>query len=299
VKRTRWLLIVSIAFGIIFAPLVNAQNLPPNFGTPQGTNALATSAGFIDILGIKLGMPAEQALATLKASNPASKITLERTPDYESAWFNVERENPNHKWVFKIDVNPNGAGDQIVVGLSLPPSKQVVQSIGRQTNLKEPVAVENIVAALRKKYGEETYGTGYKVNVFDGATAKNFMWVYDAQGNRVKPAAITENAARCTLSMGGDGGNAEISLAVTRPYGPDALNSNPCLSLVILHASIQTVSPAQGINGQTRFFEVFAFHWPLITSGANALYAFLDQGARDIAAKQAADAKKRGGDVKY
>jgi len=48
-----------------------------------------------------------------------------------------------------------------------------------------------------------------------------------------------------------------------------------------------------------RSFEVFAFDWPLITSGANALYAFLDQGVREEAAKQAADAKKRGGDVKY
>jgi hypothetical protein len=55
--------------------------------------------------------------------------------------------------------------------------------------------------------------------------------------------------------------------------------------MVILDASIQTVSPAQGINGQTRSFEVVTFDWPLLTSGANALYAFLNQGARDEAAK--------------
>ncbi|HKV61636.1 MAG TPA: hypothetical protein VJO16_06970 [Candidatus Acidoferrum sp.] len=298
-KRTRWLLIISIALTTICAPFVNAQNLPPGFGTPEGTNSLGASAGFIDILGIKLGMPAEQALATLKASYPGAKITLQRTRDYESAWYNVERENPNHKWVFQIDVDPNGPGDKIVLGLSLPPSKQVVQSIGRQTSLQEPVAVENIVAALRKKYGEETYGAGYKVNVFDGASEKNFMWVYDPQGQRVKPAAITENATRCTLSMGGGGGDAEISLAVTRPYGSDALNNNPCMSLVILHASIQLVSPAQGINGQTRSFEVLAYDWPLITSGANALYSFLDQGARELAKKAAEDAKKRGKEIKY
>jgi hypothetical protein len=73
------------------------------------------------------------------------------------------------------------------------------------------------------------------------------------------------------------------------------------LSLVILQASIQAVSAAQGrgMNGQARSFQVVAYDWPLITSGANALYAFLDQGARDLAAKQAADAKKRGGEIKY
>jgi hypothetical protein len=68
---------------------------------------------------------------------------------------------------------------------------------------------------------------------------------------------------------------------------------------VILRAAIQTESPAQGIAGQARSFTVGVWDWPLITSSANALYAFLDQGARNLAAKQAADAKKRGADVKY
>ena len=293
-KYLQTLLIVSVALVGIAATIVNAQNLPPKFGTPEGTNALAATAGFIDVLDIKLGMPAEAAMAILKKNYPGSKITLERTPDYESVWYWLERENPSHKWVYKIAVNYNGlGGDNIVVGLSLPPSKQVVQSIGRATSLEEPVAVENIVASLRKKYGQETYA-------FD-EVEKDFLWVYDTQGNRVKPAAITENATRCELSMGGDSGGALISLAVTRPYERDTLKNNPCLSLVILHASIQAVSAAQGrgINGQTRSFQVFAYDWPLITSGANALYAFLDQGALDVAAKQAADAKKRGGDVKY
>ena len=59
------------------------------------------------------------------------------------------------------------------------------------------------------------------------------------------------------------------------------------------------MSATQGISGQTRSFEVFAYDWPHITSGANALYSFLDQRARNLAAKQALDAKKRSGDVKY
>jgi hypothetical protein len=31
--------------------------------------------------------------------------------------------------------------------------------------------------------------------------------------------------------------------------------------------------------------QVVAFDWPLLTSGANALHAFLEEGARDVAAK--------------
>jgi hypothetical protein len=296
----RNLLIASSLLVAAAAIIVKAQNLPPNFGTPQGTNALAASAGFVDILGIKLGMPAEEALATLKASYPASKITLARTPDYESAWYTVERENPSHKWVHEIDVDPNGPGDKISVGLSLPPSKQVVHSISRATFLKEAVAVENIVAALRKKYGPETYGVDYRmggITPFDGPE-KQFLWVYDSQGNRVKPEALTKNATVCSMGGAADSGASQITLG-TRPYQTSTLNSSPCWTLVVLRAAIQPVSPAQGISGQTRSFTVAAANWPLITSGANALYAFLDQGARSLAAKQAEDAKKRGGDVKY
>ena len=68
---------------------------------------------------------------------------------------------------------------------------------------------------------------------------------------------------------------------------------------MILRAAIQPVFPVQGIAGQTQSFTVAAWDWPLITSGSNALYAFLDEGARNLAAKQAADAEKRGSDVKY
>jgi hypothetical protein len=301
-KLAQRLLIASTVFVGIAAIIVKAQNLPPNFGTPQGTNALAASAGFIDILGIKLGMPAEQALATLKANYPSSKISLARTADYESAWYNVERENPSHKWVFKIDVDPNGPGDKISVGLSLPPSTQVVHAVGRESFLKEPVAVENIVAGLRKKYGQETYGVDYRMGgtltIFDGST-KYLLWIYDPRGNRVKPDAVTENAQRCLVSVTGDMGAPQLSITNGRPYEPSTLKSSPCWSLVSLTATIQMVSPTQGITGQARSFTVTAVDWPLVTSGANALYAFLDQGARDLASKQAADAKKRGGDVKY
>jgi hypothetical protein len=301
-KHAQRLVIASAMCAGIAAIVLHAQNLPPNFGTPQGTNALATSAGFIDILGIKLGMPAEQALATLKGNYPASKITLERTRDYESAWYNLERDNPSHQWVFRIDVDSNGIGDKISIGLSLPPNKQVVHAISRETFLKEPVAVENIVAGLRKKYGQETYGVDYRMGesltIFDGA-AKNLLWIYDAQGSRVKPAAVTKNAQMCLVSGTGDMGAAQLTVTNGRPYQPDTLSNNPCMSLVVLNVSIQTVSPTQGITGQARSFQVTAYDWPLITSGANALYTFLDQGARDLAAKQAADAKKRGGDVKY
>jgi len=298
-KRFCSLLLVSFAVAAV-GTIALAQNPLLNFGTPQGTNALAASAGFIDILGIKLGMPAEEALATLKKNYPAAKISLERTPDYESAWFRIERENPAHKWAYMIEVDPNGPGDKIYAGLTLPPSKQVVTGVGRQSFLKEPVAVENIVASLRKKYGQETYGVDYRmggVAPFDGSS-KQLLWIFDPQGNPVKPDVVSKNATICTTGVSGDMGAPRVTLDKGRPYDRAGSN-NLCWSYVVLNALIQVQYPTQGITGQATSFTVVAFDWPLITSGANALYAFLDQRGRELANKEAQDAKKRGGELKY
>ena len=300
-KHSQKLLVASAVLAGIAAIPLTAQNLPPNFGTPQGTNALAASAGFVDILGIKLGMPAEQALALLKSSYPASKITLQRTGDYEAAWHTVEQQNPRHQWVFQIDVVPTDvSGDTIAVALSLPPSKQVVTSVSRSIFFKEPVAVENIVAGLRKKYGKESYGVDYSmgglIGIFDGSS-KQFLWVYDLQGNQVKPDAVTARATNCLLSAFPR--TEQQGLSASGIYETNNLKDHPCSLLVVLNATIQIEGSSQGIAGKAQGFSVTAVDWPLASSGANALYAFLDEGARDDAAKQAADAKKRGGDVKY
>src|SRR5512146_59757 len=84
-----------------------SQNLPVDFATPQRSAKLASSAGFVDILGIKLGMPAETALSILKANNSTSRITFQRTNDYEAAWIqNLPRTDPSRQFVSEIDVEP-------------------------------------------------------------------------------------------------------------------------------------------------------------------------------------------------
>ena len=81
---------------------------------------------------------------------------------------------------------------------------------------------------------------------------------------------------------------------LTKPPPSIALRAGPWWSL----RAAKPVTPAQAASGQTRSFTVAVANWPRITSGTNARYAFLDQGARSLAAKPAEDAKQRG-DVKY
>jgi hypothetical protein len=85
--------------------------------TPEAMAKIAASAGFLDIVGIKLGMTPEQALAAVKAANPAFKVDLERLPsnwDYMvmSAQGQLATDNspdPKKRWVTGIQgTSPGG-----------------------------------------------------------------------------------------------------------------------------------------------------------------------------------------------
>ncbi len=290
-------------------PRVVSQAGSPGFGTPAGTANIAATATFIDILGLKIGMPAEGALALVKSNNPTSTITLQRTRDYEHAWdLNLSHDDPKKQWVYEIDVEPGAnGGDKIWIGLTLPPSKQVVHSVARHSVFKEPVAVENIVAGLRKKYGHESLGAGDKttgVSILDstGNGDKWFSWVYDLQGNQLKAESVAKINGNCLVGPQGGMGVPDIEISRNpqydrRPYSKD--KRNPCDGFVVLSAKIMATNAPAGINGNAIGLEVAAFNWPLVASSANALYGFLDERARELSNKDAQDAKKRGSDVKY
>lgn len=288
-----------------FANAQTSQNLPPDFATPQRSAKLAASAGFIDILGIKLGMPAETALSILKSDNPTAKITFNRTNDYESAWIeNLPRTDPSRQFVSEIDLEPaRMPGDRINLGLTIPPSKQVVQAVARTSVLAAPVAMANIVAGLRKKYGPETAGPDFKwrsLTPFDGSS-KIFLWIFDAEGRRVslQPIANTNWITNCQTGVIGGMGTPEVSINPGHYLATD-ISFNSCESYIIVTALLQSAGPAQnGINGDASSFTVSAFDWPLIINNANTFYAFLEQSARRDAIKAQQQAQQRGKDIKY
>jgi hypothetical protein len=297
---------LTLLLALLILPIhvAKAQDFPPDFGTPQGTARFAASAGFIDVLDIKLGMPAESAVATLKANNPRSTITLIRTGDYEKTWNREIAEDPKRKWVYEIDVQPSVVtDDKISVRLSLPPGKQVVESVTRFKFFQAPVAVENIVAGLRKKYGRETAGpTGVTRTLYDTPTDKALVWIYDPQGKQLNSADVVANRpGGCAMQNEAGMGIADITIRRNewRTYAREELKSNSCAAYVILSARIQAPGAPVGINGMATSFEVGALHWPLRNSAITALYGFLDQRARQLADQEAQDAKKRGTDVKY
>jgi hypothetical protein len=290
----------------------SAQSTSPDFGTPQGTARLASTAGFLDILGIKLGMPAETAMGILKANYPTAKITLGRRNDYRMTYITgLPREDPSKQWAYEIDLEPAilPGNDRLMIGISMPPNKQVVHSISRTAVLKAPAAVENIVAGLRKKYGIETAGVDWRfqsLSLFDGS-AKTLVWIYDTQGKQLSLDAVgnvlQKNSDGCAVS--GSGGMGAPSFEIRRGngdgrlYARDVIKNSACHDYAILTALIQTEGPSQGLSGMTTSFTLTAWHWPLISSGAVAYYSFLDQMAQAAANRAAEEAKQRGTDVKY
>jgi hypothetical protein len=142
-----------------------AQNQPQASGaccTPETTAKLAASAGFIDIAGIKLGMPPQEALSAVKAENPAFKIDLvhmDANWDLLAQLTSDASAAPKKRWAYGIqgEVNSTRSGggfESVIVTLTVPPNPQVAFNIARKVEFpaQAPPTVENIVAGLRKKY---------------------------------------------------------------------------------------------------------------------------------------------------
>lgn len=293
------------------ASLAGAQSpqyLPADFGTPQRSAKLAASASFIDVLGIKLGMPAETAMSILKSNNPTARITFARTNDYESAWIqDLPRIDPSHQFVNEIDLEPERMpGDRIRIGLSIPPSKQVVHGIERTSALPAPVAIINIVEGLRKKYGPETAGPDFKwatMSPLDGTT-KRLIWIFDTEGRRVPIQMVGDkNISTCASPSANGMGVPDVTFhrfkSDDRSYSRESIINSPCYPYIIVTAVISADGYQPGLNGSSHYFVVTTFDWPLIINSANAFYAFVDQSAQRAAAQAQQQAQQRGKDIKY
>jgi len=164
------------------SPSGSAQ-IGPECCTADAMKKVADSLGFVDIVGIKLGMTAEQAVAAIKAFNPKMKIEIvhsrlespdapgfARVPRYVVAHTVGVPRYPNTPPPYTL---PDGSADEIVLEFTIPPSPPLVGKIVRQVTFAtgQPVVASNLVDALRKKYGQENFSDG-----------SSRHWVFDSSG---------------------------------------------------------------------------------------------------------------------
>ena len=159
---------------------LQAASGPPqpsaDYGTPEGTAKIAAKAGFLDVVGVKLGMPVKDALAALKAHNGNLKLEPITMPGYEALPGVIMTP------VFASLRNTAKSADEGIEYVNLlttfAPNEAFVWGVTRQvifgTEASRPT-LDNTLAGLKKKYGPESLRY----------TDTRLIWVYDTQGRQV------------------------------------------------------------------------------------------------------------------
>lgn len=172
-----------------------------NFGgdccNAAAQNKLAATLGFVDIVGIKLGMTPSQVTAALKANSPALGFKIFTTrlimPSTDPAFVKVPHYIVAHK-------SPAPAADHsqeyIIIEFTLPPNPAVVDRVYRKVMFADGKGAANgtLVSALEKKYGTET-----------NINANSYRWMLLNNGQPVKTPLGGTNAACESVNGNQDG----------------------------------------------------------------------------------------------
>lgn len=145
-------------------------------GTPELTAQLASQAGFLDVTGIKLGMPAKEALQELKAHNAIFKVTPQTY---------VHQLLPDQTLVSGVEAEMPLVADEVFekynLAFTMAPNPAYVIAVGREVHYphgKQPT-VAAAVQGMHEKYGPESWAP--RANPY----SPSFIWVKDLEGNPV------------------------------------------------------------------------------------------------------------------
>ena len=156
---------------------------------------MAASVGFVDIVGVKLGMTPEQAFAAIRAYDPKLKIDIMNAsisiPSTGQA--KVPHLAVAHTLNPRIVGGPGGfnqpdaSSEEIMVEFTTPPSPALVAKVTRLVVFptQQPVVASNLLDALRKKYGQENFSNGVSRD-----------WIYDSSG-KLLTRAVTSAERAC------------------------------------------------------------------------------------------------------
>lgn len=188
--------------------------------TKQGV--ASASPALPDLVGIRPGMPAQEAYAILKARNPNIRISMGQAPIPGFGEKPVVTE-------MRAQVTDASAPETINVWLTIPPTKQVVFAVGRllEYDPNQPLLRSKIMESLREKYGTETDAGNWQA-----------FWGFDEHGGRPDAARLKQ------LNCASRGhGNLMIGAPQTPTYpAPSMLVYSPeadngCEWLIKLNAS--------------------------------------------------------------
>ncbi len=278
---------------------------PADFGTAEGTARIAGTAGFLNMVDIKLGTREKDALAALKRYNPALALTPLRLMTY------TVLPNVSMTPVVVAETKPasDGSFERFSLEFNYSPNEAYVWGISREIGIAKTQAptFENALAGFRTKYGPESFAV----------TNEQLAWVFDAQGKLVPGAKGRDIFYKCSnqwqSSVGG------VSAGGNRPTGDNQLSNSwydqqlrggyyhaqqgndyangVCHSHALVHLGLQRLG-AMGAGEPTnliRGFVVRVSNRQLEASGVQASHKQIAAAAGSLQKERAGEAAKRSG----
>jgi len=292
-------------------------NATPAQAVQQSAAAAAATADKYDIVGIRVGMPVQEALAALKAHSPNFRLKPESirydvVPDplTYGIWATSPNiyngDNPVYDKVYKgasTERLPTDS-EQFYFLLAMPPSRPTVSKVTRfiRWSLNTAPNQDTLASDLIKKYGPPSSDTG--AEKFNSNGSRDMVWVDDSRGNRTsgQDAATCLSGDRITFQFPWPAGGI---VGATLPPNPANVksslenpqlrtNSEPCSLLTIIQVGFfDTRSlrypPAPNVVGG---LAVSIASGPMDRSATEATRAYLMQAAKDRDTKQSKAAEQ-------
>jgi hypothetical protein len=261
-----------------------------DFGTPEATAKIAAKAGFIDVVGVKLGTPLKSAIATLKAHN--SNLTME--PQTMAPFEALPGVIMTPLLMSKKYTSTASNQEKETVGLlvTFAPNEPFVWGMWREIWYEKEEnrpTIETILGGLRSKYGQES--------LKDVGT--RLIWMYDAQGQQMKEAQTRDLLPKCRWNI--EGNNMLVTYYPREvvggyyhsSYGQDSFNGL-CHSYAVVVAEYMAQTPIGKTSPPlVSNVKVYASNHQLEVSGVTAAHRLLIQEATKLAESRKGEAAKR------
>jgi hypothetical protein len=155
-----------------------------------------------DVLGVRPGMPIDEAIGILKRHNPKLDVYARPGP---SALL------PGVEFTDGVNLRNFNQSENIDLMAAMEPNARIIWGLRRAVIFADEgrPTVTNIIAALRQKYGKETGSLQHPASVqAAGVELLDAYWVFDDAGQRVPPVAARQYADLCrtTYLPGSDPG---------------------------------------------------------------------------------------------
>lgn len=263
-----------------------------DFGTPEATAKIAAKAGFLDIVGIKLGVPFKAAVDAVKAHNPNMKLESQAKLEFEA--LPGVALTPVFASTKNVNQASDGGAEYVGVLVTTQPNDAFVYGVWRDFWFGKQEGrppVDTIVNGLRKKYGPESVRNEETL----------LLWLYDARKQQVMGAGALDIWKKCAnhWMTGAPDEMGHISRQVTRGYYVDSdgrdYHGGICHSHSVVQARYLADTPQGASQPLIMNVKVGAFNYQLGASSITATHTLLAREATILAEKRKNEAGKRSG----